>query len=1008
MDRYERKIVLKSGKLIKLIGLCSLSAVLTLNVTETYATESGSEDIEESTETSELLNQDFENIVENPYHIVLESWEEFGRDDIQFEDVISPASFSFDDDTRLISEEDSRGYEGEVVLFEEDDDVLIEITVPESGVYHIGMDYYRLNEGLVNPEFSIEVNDEFQYFESRRIIAPTFWENESNDFQTNRHGNELVPNQVAIDEWQTMTFRDPNNEHADGLLFYLEEGINNITLTHSSGEMLMGEVRVYTPVEMETYEDYISGFIEDDALNTLEVYEAEYPSRKNSSYIRPIARKDVNAHPYDPAVQLLNTFGGDSWSEGGQSVTYTVEVQENGLYNVTFKTLQNQKQNVPVFRTIEVNGEIPFEELKHYRMEPSNSWINQTLIDEEEHPFSIYLESGENTITLTADITPLTPLVNELTEMLQEINALGLSISRLTGNQPDRNRDWVISEYIPDVDERFEVWITILEGYQEDLNRLYASSDEITTDEVALNLLKQRLEGLREEPNDLPNRLSELSEGSSSATQMIGDLISQLQDSPLLMDRLYVHTENEILPSPTQGFFTRIGSRVREFVSSFTMQTYDVEETDDDVLEVWVGRSQQYVELMQNMVDANFTSSTGQEVRLSVMPNEQKLILANSSNQQPDVALGVSVGQPWELAVRGAAYDLRQFSDFEAFSTNFSPGAFLPMMIDDAVYSMPETQDFYVLFYRSDIVEQLDLPIPDTWDDVINVLPELQRYGMNFFVPLSGTAGIKPFMFTAPFIYQFGGEIYSEDGMSTAIDSEGSVEGLQFMTDLYTLYSLPLQVPNFYNAFRYGEMPMGIANFETYVQLLSAAPEIRNSWSIAPHPGVMQEDGTVNRATPGSAQGGMIFEKSEMKDESWEFMKWWLSEDTQTEFATNLQTLFGPEYMWHTANLNAFKELPWNDEHKDVIIEQWEHLQEVPKIPGSYMVEREISNAWTGTVFYGENVRASLDYSVITANREILRKMEEFNYIENGEVVTPYRVPQLETVEEWMIQNDEE
>ena len=45
---------------------------------------------------------------------------------------------------------------------------------------------------------------------------------------------------------------------------------------------------------------------------------------------------------------------------------------------------------------------------------------------------------------------------------------------------------------------------------------------------------------------------------------------------------------------------------------------------------------------------------------------------------------------------------------------------------------------------------------------------------------------------------------------------------------------------------------------------------------------------------------------------------------------------------------------------------------------------------------------------MITANREIRRKMEEFNYIEDGEIVEPYRVPQLETVKEWMNQNDEE
>ncbi|MFL2098650.1 extracellular solute-binding protein [Marinilactibacillus psychrotolerans] len=998
---------MKSRRLKRLIGMLSLSAVFTINFTQSYAEEKITNNSEESTETSTLLDQDYQDIVEKPYHKVLNEWDDVSEGDSGFQAVISPSSFKGDKKENLITE-DTRGYEKNVWHLGDDDELSFEVDIEESGLYHVGMDYYRLNEGLVDPELSIKVNDEFQYFESRRIIAPTYWENESNDFEENRHGNELVPNQVAIEDWFTMTFKDPNNEFAKGLLFYLEEGTNEITLTHASGEMLIGDIKVFSPEDIITYERYSKNFSDEQTKDELLVQEAEHPDRKNSSYIRPIARKDVNAVPYEVSSQKLNTFGGDSWTKGGQSVTYDITVLKEGLYNITLKTLQDVKQDVPVFRTIEINGDIPFKAFENYRIEPSNDWMNQTLVNEDNEPYSVYLEEGKNTITLTASITPLTPLVNELNEMLQSINTLGLSISRLTGNQPDMNRDWDISEYIPDIKERFTVWIDSLNSYAKNLNTLYGNKEDKTTDEVSLELLIQRLESLRAEPDELPNRLTELSEGSSSATQMVGDLISRLQESPLSLDRFYVHSENSDLPAPKKKFLNRMSNKVKEFVASFTAKTFDVEDTDSDVLEVWVGRNQQYVELMQNMVDANYTAQTGKEVRLSVMPNEQKLILANSSDQQPDVALGVSVGQPWELAIRGAAHNLREFDDFEQFSSKFSPGAFLPMMIDDEVYAMPETQDFYVLFYREDIMEQLDIPIPDTWDDVANILPELQRFGMNFYVPLSGTAGIKPFMFTAPFIYQNGGEIYSENGMQTAIDSQGAVDGMQFMTDLYTLYSLPLQVPNFYNSFRYGELPIGIANFQTYVQLLSAAPEIRNSWTIAPHPGVLKEDGTVDRSAPGSAQGGMIFEKSEKKEEGWDFMKWWMSEDTQVEFATNLQTLFGPEYMWHTANLDAFEELPWQEEHKSVILEQWEYLKEVPKIPGSYMVEREISNAWTDTVFYGQNVRASLDYSVITANREIRRKMEEFNYIEDGEIVEPYRVPQLETVKEWMNQNDEE
>lgn len=243
--------------------------------------------------------------------------------------------------------------------------------------------------------------------------------------------------------------------------------------------------------------------------------------------------------------------------------------------------------------------------------------------------------------------------------------------------------------------------------------------------------------------------------------------------------------------------------------------------------------------------------------------------------------------------------------------------------------------------------------------------------------------------------------------MSTAIDSEESLRGIKLMTELYTLYSMPLQVPNFYNSFRYGTLPMGISNFETYVKLTSAAPEIAGSWDIALYPGIKQADGTVSRWATGSAQSAMILEKSDKQEEAWELLKWWMSTKTQTDYAVNLQTVYGAEYMWNTANLEAFNNLPWPEEHKQTILSQWKSLKEVPKTPGAYMIEREISNVWNKIVFDGANLRASVDDSTIIIDREIRRKMEEFGYMKDGRVVKPYIVPKLETVEDWVSENDD-
>jgi hypothetical protein len=66
------------------------------------------------------------------------------------------------------------------------------------------------------------------------------------------------------------------------------------------------------------------------------------------------------------------------------------------------------------------------------------------------------------------------------------------------------------------------------------------------------------------------------------------------------------------------------------------------------------------------------------------------------------------------------------------------------------------------------------------------------------------------------------------------------------------------------------------------------------------------------------------------------------------------------------------------------------------------MQERELSNIWNRIVFDGANPRVAVDRSIITINREINRKMEEFGYLQEGLQVREFRVPTIETVIGWV------
>ncbi|MBS4218635.1 extracellular solute-binding protein [Bacillus sp. FJAT-49711] len=957
-------------------------------------------------EEDNLVDQTIENVVEESYHTVLENWNHAGVESASnFEASISPSSFNGVKEDDLLASADSKNY-GDRVFYWHNQSMSVDVTVPEDGLYEISFDYYPISKEVVPIEGSILVNGEYPYYESRRIVFPLKWKNVSDKYDTDRFGNEIVPNQEAIAEWSKISASDASNLQAKPLKYHLKKGKNTVTLSHLKGEMLIGDVYVHSPTELMPYKDYVKNNDNSKKANVLMTKEAEKEYSKNSSYIRPVATVGSAVTPNNPKRLLLNTLGGKSWEQSGQRVNWNVSIEEDGFYHLTFKVLQNKETGGTVFRKLLIDGEIPFEEAALIPFEFNKKWVNATLNDEKENPYLFYLTKGNHEISLEADASPVERSIFTINEVIRDMQEFALSIKKLTGNQNDRSRGWKISEYFPDVEERLNGWANRLEEEGKYVTNL--NNGKQSKDIVSLNMAVKKLKTLNEKPNEIPNRLTELTEGSSSVAQLLGNLLLELPKQPLLVDRFYIHGENQ-LPDPTPGFFTKTWDGMKRFVQSFSAGNYSAASADDEeTIEIWVNRQRQYVEIIQNLADQNFTPKTGIKVKFSIMPDEGKLILASAANNQPDVAIGISNWLPYELSMRGAAVDLHEFSDFEEYSKQFSPGAFLPLMIDDSVYALPETQDFYVQFYRKDILNALHVPVPDTWDDVIKILPELQRYGMNYYTPIAGAVGFKPFQTTAPFIYQFHGDLYEADGMETAIGEEDSLKAIEFMTKLNTIYSMPLQVPNFYNHFRYSTLPIGIANFSTYVQLTAAAPEIAGWWDISPHPGIKQSDGTVERWATGSGQSAMIFKGTKDREKSWEFLKWWMATDTQTEFATTLQTLYGPEYMWNSANLEAFKQLPWPEEHKETILKQWEYLQEVPKTPGAYMVERELSNIWNRIVFDGENPRSAVDDSVIAINREISRKMEEFGYMKNGKMVKPYHIPSIEQVQNWVGEENED
>ena len=103
--------------------------------------------------------------------------------------------------------------------------------------------------------------------------------------------------------------------------------------------------------------------------------------------------------------------------------------------------------------------------------------------------------------------------------------------------------------------------------------------------------------------------------------------------------------------------------------------------------------------------------------------------------------------------------------------------------------------------------------------------------------------------------------------------------------------------------------------------------------------------------------------------------------------------------MWPTANMEAFDLLPWDSSDK-AIIEEWaKNVVDVARVPGTYLLEREMSNAFNDITVNGSNEQTRIDKAVKTINREIDRKLEEFGYIDSdGNQLEGYKIPTIGSV----------
>lgn len=876
-------------------------------------------------------------------------------------------------------------YEGRSAVLSEKASEYMEFTVniPESAMYQMELDYYLSGVNSDEGKRILYIDGEAPFDESADITFVRYFR-DAGEPMVNSIGDETRPSQEVIPGWRTTGLEDTSGMYSDDFSLYLSAGKHTIRFIYNKVDMYISGIRLVPPAQYKSYAEVQAAYSASGykPVNVEKIHlQAELTTlEKNDVTLRRDNDGDPMVEPASSVNRKLNVMGGYRWRAGNQSITWQFDVPQDGLYKMAMYVKQSWNDGLPSFRRIEIDGEVPFAELLQYKFDYYTDWSLETLSDEEGNPYLFYLTAGTHTLTMTVKLGELGEVLNSIQEDITILSDMLLDINLIAGSSPDPNYDYQFFERIPDLQQNMEFIVQNMQKKYEMINQMASQRPAMANNFLTI---ATQVQEMLDDPYSIAKKVGDLTNSQNSLSQWY----LSLQSCPLLIDYFDIGSPDEEWKSVKSNFFQKLGATFAQFISSFTKDYDNVggvlgeDVVVTDTIDVWIARGTEWAEVIKQLADETFTPETGIQIKVNVLPSSQlnagnvnALMLSITSGKAPDVALGVNVTTPVDLAIRDQAYDLSQFEGFEEVKSRFIEATLTPYEYMGGTFALPETMNFNVMFYRKDLLSEFGVELPNTRQELYAyVLPALYQNGLEFYFNRDFTQ----------FLFQQGGSYYTEDGMKSALDTQAAYLAFKEYTELFTNYGVP-ETANFYQYFRSGIMPLGVGDFNMYMQLSVAAPEITGKWGIAPLPGTMKADGTIDRSAGALTDlGDVIMKQSDKPEQSWKFLQWWSSEATQETFAKEVEALMGAEARWNTANREAFLSLSWNDEDIETLETMWQWARETPSVLGGYMTTRHMTNAWTTVVISGGDVREALEQAVKDINREMRSKQEEYGVISN-------------------------
>ena len=873
------------------------------------------------------------------------------------------------------------------------------VNVEKSGFYNIKTLYLPIQDKPINSEIRLYIDGITPFTEATSISFSRIWTDVyAEDVELNEYGhrydssgNELSPESVEVQRWTEHVLHDNDYMTDADYLFYFEQGTHTLRFESQREAVCFAELTLSRPESLISYEEYKNKHKDAKVYSgdTIKI-EAENAYEHSDRSLSMVADySSASTSPSHPSQIRLNTIGGENWNKVGQWISWEVDVKESGFYTLSFKYIQNYVRGFRVYRTIMVDGAVPYQELETVAFDPNNDWGNYMLSDEKGNPYYIYLEEGKRTITLKASLGQLVDSLQELQKCINQLNADYLEIIAVTGTTPDSLRTYNLDIEIPHLIDSLKAVRKRLVEIDEDLGEINGGVSGGMS--AFISVMVKQLDKFIKNPLEITTGLSAYKSNISSLSDMLTDMTNQ----SLLLDTIYVGAESEkSLPKTKASFWDSLVFGFKAFFASFVTDynAYGSDYSEDseteyicEPVEVWMsaaGRDQ--FNVLKSLIDDKFVPEYKIPVTVSLVPVGSALTQAILAGVGPDACLYVDSATPVNYSMRGSLEDMDQFNTENQYDENgekryrytfdevkewFYPSAFVAIeYFDGKVYGLPETQNFQMMFYRTDVLADLEVEPPQTWKELRDLLNIIQRQNMNI--------GINSIPY-ATYLYQNGGTYYNESRTATNFNNQTAIDAFITFNRFYTDYDVPISYDAL-NRFRSGEYPIIMAGYSFFNNLAVGAPEIKGLWKMAPIPGTEQEDGTISRAEVCDGTVCIMVEDCDNKEQVWDFMSWWVSADTQATYGNNIEARLGAGGRYSTANLEAFEMLPWSYDDAQSIKAQWKHVTDFPKVPGDYYVTRMLNNAHRAVLYKSENPRAALISYSKDMDKELERKYEQY------------------------------